>query len=76
MPLAIGMLFEPRLERLDGKRLRIEGNRRIHDVVVIDLRQPGQVGAQPGRVVTSIIRRFSLRSYSIMRREEPQAGTA
>jgi len=73
MPLTIGVFFEPTRESFEGKRLRIEGDRRIQDVVVINLHKPGQVGEQcrPGRDITHF-ECFSSRFYSTMRRAEPQ----
>src|SRR5437879_6730075 len=73
MPLAIGVFLEPTRESFEGKRLRIEGDHRIQDVVVINLRKPGHVGdqCQPGRDITHF-ECFSSRFYSTMRRAEPQ----
>src|SRR5690349_21887727 len=67
VPLAVGMLFEPPPESLHRKRRRIKGDRRIQDVVVINLREPRQIGEyrRPGRDVFHS-KRFSSRAYSTM----------
>src|SRR5579883_2637894 len=46
--LAVGMLVEPRPECFGCERCNVESDVRIQDVVVINFRQPGQIGKQGG----------------------------
>ena len=47
VPLAVGVFFKPIRESLHSKRLCIKRDGRIHDVMVINLREPWQIGEQP-----------------------------